>query len=134
MLKFKVKDEAQKRLVEAMRRVPDVATKKTNQVLKTYGAPEMVKEIISLTPESGRTWEGKLQSAKSVGDLRREMGDLSFTLKPKKAWNYLVFPNRGIGRSNPVAQEFFERGVENAHDRVINKVTEALEKAAKPKI
>lgn len=90
--------------------------------------------IIGFMPRSDRT----KKHAKDSKPLDQEDINLGFRIfakggaaKNKGSFGYLVFPNEGRGPSNPIAQEFFEQGLESRLDKLTLIVLEALEEGIK---
>lgn len=127
MISFELDHKENERLIKAMEKVPEKAERLANQLLKTYGVPTLIKSIVGFIPISNRD----KKHAKNSQPLKHELINLGFTVKAKPRFRYLVFPDQGIGRSNPIAQEFFVKGLESSSDQITNKVIEALEEANK---
>lgn len=93
-----------------------------NDVLHNDASQILQQEITRLMPVSGRHWAGKKGSAKSSGSLRDEKSNLAITVKAKKAYSYLYFPDDGTDtRRHAGNQRFFERGAENKQSQIIDR-------------
>lgn len=128
-LKFKKSQEVQRQ----MAKVPDKAEKAVNNVLRTTGINTAIQAITGFIPVSNRN----KRHAKTSNPLKGDLMNLGFKVYPrggaannKNSFGYLVFPNDGIGPHNYIAQEFFERGGEQASTRIFNDLMQALAEAA----
>lgn len=120
------------RLLEAMKKVPEVSERVVNDVLKSRGTKEVMQAIIGFMPVSKRD----KKHAKFSNPLKEVMFNLGFDIvakggaaKNKGSFGYLVFPNEGRGPHNPVAQAFFERGLESREDIILDYVIDELVRA-----
>lgn len=123
---------ASQKLLEAMAKVPERSEKLVNDVLRTSGTAAVMNSIIGFMPVSDR----KKRHAKHSKPLKAVMFNLGFDIiakggaaSNKNSFGYLVFPNEGRGSHNPVAQLFFERGLERVEDMVLDDVLAALQQA-----
>ncbi|MGF3214609.1 hypothetical protein ACQV2X_05565 [Facklamia sp. P12945] len=126
MVKFNIEFEDNKELLEAFKQIPNKAEKVTNDFLESKGAPETMRAIIGLMPIS----RVNKQHAKESSSLQKKMENLGFEILPKKKFNYLVFPNDGIGNKNLKEQMFFQLGLKQVEGPLIKQLTDALLKAA----
>lgn len=133
-MKFESKTHGQDELMQAMEKVPKRSEEIINKVLHSSGGKEVSMAIIGFMPRSDRT----KKHAKDSKPLEQEDINLGFRIfakggaaKNKGSFGYLVFPNEGRGPSNPVAQEFFEQGLESRLDKLTLIVLEALEEGIK---
>jgi len=124
-MKYELDIAKSKKLEEAMKQIPDKSEKLVNESLHTKGAKQMTSAIVGFMPVSGRL----KTHAKTSSSLKSTNFNLGFEIMPKAKFNYLVFPDEGRGRSNPVAQNFFKKGSEQAGDRILDDVMKALEEA-----
>lgn len=120
------------RLLEAMKKVPEVSERVVNDVLKSRGTKEVMQAIIGFMPVSKRD----KKHAKFSNPLKEVMFNLGFDIvakggaaKNKASFGYLVFPNEGRGPHNPVAQAFFERGLESREEIILDYVIDELVRA-----
>lgn len=120
------------RLVEAMSKIPSKSEEVVNRVLKNRGAKEVIQGIIGFMPVSKRN----KNHAKFSNPLKEVMFNLGFDViakggaaKNKGSYGYLVFPNEGRGPSNPVAQQFFEKGLASREDIILDYVIDELVRA-----
>lgn len=120
------------RLADAMAKLPGRSEEVINKVLKSKGTKEVMTAIIHFMPVSKRD----KQHAKFSDPLKDRMQHLGFEIVAKGgaankrgSFGYLVFPNDGRGSHNPIAQEFFERGLEAKEDLLLDMVLDELIKA-----
>lgn len=92
-----------------------------NDVLHNEAGTLIHDEVMRLLPESKRTWKGKKKAAKATKSLMIVEGNLAVTVKTKKAYGYLYFPDDGSNTKNHAGnQRFFERGGEAKKDEIID--------------
>ena len=121
------------RLQEAMKNYEGNTEEAINEVLHSEEVSELVSNKIKrLMPVSGKHWRGKKPAAKTGKSLESLQGNLSLTVKNKKAYGYLYFPNDGTNTKRHRGQQFFfERGGETAQgeivERCINKLITTFE-------
>lgn len=127
MVKFAIEFENSQALVDAFKKVSNQAEKLTNDYLNSTGSELVIKKIIGLMPVGERN----NRHAKTSSSLKKEMMNLGFEIKPKKAFNYLVFPNDGIGKRNSNQQSFFELGLEQSESEILRGLIDKLYEAAK---
>lgn len=132
-LRFELNDSQIQELENAMKKVPENVEQKVNSILHGKGCKEMMQSIIGFMPVSNRN----KKHAKNSNPLGKEDINLGFRIfakggaaNKKGSFGYLVFPNEGRGSSNPVAQKFFERGMESSSDRIMSDLLKALEEGA----
>lgn len=133
MVKFTVDTTASQKLADAMAKIPEHSERLINEVLKSKGSKEVIESIIGFMPVSNRN----KPHAKESNPLKAKMFNLGFDIvarggaaKNKGSFGYLVFPNEGRGKHNPHAQEFFERGLNDRRDAIMDAMIEALVKAS----
>ncbi|SFH68625.1 hypothetical protein [Pisciglobus halotolerans] len=126
MVKFQLNAQESERIEQAMARIPEESERMVNDVLKSKGVKKAIESIVGFMPISDR----KKAHAKLSNPLKQNMINLGFEITPKPRFGYLVFPNDGIGRSNPVKQQFFENGLEKVTDSILDDVVLALEEAS----
>ncbi|MGX7108349.1 hypothetical protein [Facklamia miroungae] len=126
MVKFSIEFEDNEELLEAFQKVPNKAEKVTNNFLESKGAPEAMRAIIGLMPVS----RVSKRHAKDSSSLKQKMENLGFEIMPKKKFNYLVFPNDGVGSKNLKEQIFFQLGLKQVEGSITIQLTDVLLKAA----
>lgn len=91
-----------------------------HDVLGNDGAMLISESIHNLLPVSGRRFKGHTRGAKATPVTsvfgRYWEGETTLVVQSRPKFGYLVFPNDGRGQR---AQEFMERGLDAAKDRVI---------------
>ena len=109
------------RLEEAMRNFQGNTEATINDVLHGEGGQLIHDEIKRLMPMSGKRWKGKKAPAKSSNSLQIVGGNLSVTVKAKKAYQYLYFPDDGSNtRRHAGNQQFFLNSGENQKEQIMN--------------
>lgn len=109
------------RLEEAMRNFQGNTEATINDVLHSEGGQLIHDEIKRLMPMSGKRWNGKKAPAKTSNSLQIVGGNLSVTVKTKKAYQYLYFPDDGSNtRRHAGNQQFFLNSGENQKEQIMN--------------
>lgn len=133
-MKYTLDTKGQDDLIKAMEATPRKVEATANKVLHTTGGKEVSMAIIGFMPRSNRN----KKHAKDGDALNQEDLNLGFRIyarggaaRNKGSYGYLVFPNEGRGRSNPVARKFFEEGLESREDKLILIVLDALAEGTK---
>ncbi|KZR58455.1 hypothetical protein A3781_17350 [Bacillus badius] len=119
-----------------MRQLPDEMEDVVNHALHDRGIRIAVQEITRLIPVStGKHGIRKKLHAKNSKWSKSEKSNLGFTIRTrggaankKGSFGYLVFPNDGRGSSNPMKQEFAERGVVAASPKIMNLLNQNIER------
>lgn len=133
-MKYILDTKGQDELIAAMKATPGKVEVAANKALHTTGGKEVSMAIIGFMPKSDRN----KKHAKDGNALNQEDLNLGFRIyarggaaRNKGSYGYLVFPNEGRGRSNPVARKFFEEGLESREDKLILIVLDALAEGTK---
>ena len=101
---------------------PKNAEKTINDVLHGYGYDEIDKNIRRIMPVSGRTWKKKKKSAKTGNSLQGVESNLAITVKSRKNYSYLYFPDDGSNtRRHRGGQHFMYRGAEASKKKIIER-------------
>ena len=115
--------EGSSRLEEAMLKIPEKSEEVINNVLKSKGTKEVMQGIIGFMPVSDR----EKKHAKYSNSLKERLFNLGFDIvarggaaNKKGSFGYLVFPNEGQGPHNKVAQEFFQKGLAEREEVVLD--------------
>lgn len=112
------------RLEQNIQKLPNRAEKILNDVLQVKVSPLLERSILGLMPISNRK-KKHAKMFKSLSTNNKE--NLTVTLKPKPKFQYLVFPDLGIGTSSKNApQLFMERGVKRETNQSIEECNKAL--------
>ena len=94
-----------------------------NQVLKESGGQLAVDKITNLIPVSIEDLRRGHRHAKSSKPLNVQYFNLGFRVRPKKKFEYIKYPDLGIGTSQyNQPQDFMQRGLQMA----VSPITEAL--------
>lgn len=118
-------------LEEKLQKLPGQTEKTINDILNKTGVQLVQDNIISRMPIS----EKKKKHAKFSSPLRAEKFNLGFEIKPKRQFNYLVFPNNALGTSHSESpQEFMETGLDLSVKDIIEKLNEQIDKKLKEEL
>ena len=111
------------RYEELLKQLPNRSEAVINKYLEATGIEIARREMENLTPVSDRQ-KSHAKYAKPYS--RQEFPNLGFTVITSKAYNYLVFPDEGLGTSKgKAAQQFASRGVERASKERIKGINDA---------
>lgn len=116
-------------LIKKVEQIPNRSEKVINDALKSKGAPLAMQEIQEGIPVS--TWKGRVLNKKHARNnkaLNVKYGNLEFTIRPKKQFEYIKYPDLGIGTSqhNP-PKNFMRGGLEKARPPIVKNLTKAVE-------
>lgn len=115
------------RLHQAAQQYADNAEMAINEVLHEEGGKLIMDNIMPKLPRSGRTWKGKAAPAASTQPFTQEAGNLSVTVKTKKKYHYLYFPDDGSNTVHHAGnQQFMLGGGETAAPDIIERCIEKL--------
>lgn len=99
-----------------------------NQVLNDEGSDIAVKKIEPLIPVSAEQLRRGHKHAKFSSPLKVEHINLGFIIRPKKKFEYLKYPDLGIGHSkNNQPEEFMKRGLTVALDPITEKMLKGFD-------
>ena len=122
MARLDLEMEDFERLQQALINFPGDSEKAINDVFHTDGVKLVSEEIQRLIPVSGRTWNGKRKAAKVSKSLTNENGNLSFTVKTTKNYQYLYFPDDGTSTEHHAGnQQFFHKGGQAKRSEIIDR-------------
>jgi hypothetical protein len=116
-------------LENKMSLIPGNTERIMNDVLHNEGVNIAIEHIKPIIPVS--TWEGRVRNklhAKSANPLTSKKDNLGFTIRPKPRFNYLKYPDLGIGRSainDP--RMFMESGLKRAAPKIVDRLSERLD-------
>lgn len=118
------------KLEEKMARLPNKMEDVINNTLHGDGIERATKDITHLIPVSKPRKSRLLKRhARMSNWSKSEKDNLAFTVKSyggaaknRGSFGYLVFPNEGRGRSNPIEQRFMERGLESASPKILDRL------------
>ncbi|NCG67802.1 hypothetical protein GWJ21_07515 [Bacillus coagulans] len=116
-------------LIRKVQQIPNRSEKVINDTLKIKGSPLAMQKIQEGIPVS--TWKGRVlnkKHARNYKSLNVKHGNLEFTIRPKRQFEYIKYPDLGIGTSkgNP-PKEFMHGGLEKARPPIIKDLTNAVE-------
>lgn len=126
---YQLSDENIERLQTTIKQYQQEAEVKINQYLHGKGYDMFEKAIHNAIPESGRRWNGKKTAARKANSLQDEnvSDNLSVTIKARKNYRYLYFPDDGSNTLHHCGnQRFFEKGVESNEEQAVNDMVELL--------
>lgn len=123
MAKFELKSEDLKRLEKALVQLPNKGEQEINKVLHTESEEKVSKSIQELINISAKK---KGTHARLGQPFKTEHFNLGFFIRTYPSYGYLVFPDEGIGKRNPVRQDFTGRGIERERPKVVDRLMEVL--------
>lgn len=110
------------KLQKAMQNFQGNVEETVNDVLHNYAGPILEEEVMRLMPASKRIWKGKKKAASKTKSLMIVKENLAVVVKPKKAYQYLYFPDDGSNTQRHVGnKQFFKRSGENKKKDVIDR-------------
>lgn len=121
---FKINYEQMLKLEDKMAKYPGDVEEAVNRVIHERGSKLIVMNIIGFMPRSKGPGPHARDSARSVFV---EKVNLGATFSEGGNFSYLIFPEAGLGKRNPVEQAFFLEGVEKSHEVIMGWIMEALE-------
>lgn len=111
-------------LLSKLEKIPDESEAVINQTLKNESGKTAVDSIDSITPVSKKALSRTHpKHAKGSNAYRVTYGNLGFTIRPTKNFNYIKFPDLGIGTSADSSPKRFMR---NGLDRSVPKIEQQL--------
>lgn len=119
------------RLENKLKQIPNESEKIVNNYLHNKGMLHTMDTIRPLIPIS--TWKGRVVRKRHARDnesLRNTTFNLGFTIRPKKAYDYLKYPDLGIGTSQrnlPI--EFMANGLEKSTPKLVDELNNNLTNA-----
>ena len=117
-------------LESAMKQYGQGAGDIVQEVYKDFAGEHIAESIINagVFPVSGRKFKGHSRGAKATGPklFSHEISGLSLTVIARGRFGYLIFPDEGRGKHNPVAHHFMQAGVEKAAPEVIDRILAKL--------
>lgn len=95
-----------------------------NNVIHNRGAKLIMMNIIGFMPRSKLN---KPHAKDSANNLESDTYNLGVMISEGSNFGYLIFPELGIGRRNPVEQGFMVGGLDKSSDVIFQWIVEALE-------
>lgn len=121
--KFELKLEDVKRINDIIKSYSGDAEKQINDYLSGPGKIKIINSIVNLIPVSDKD----KKHAKDSKPLEGVNYNLSLTIRSKRQFNYLYFPQMAEGTSkNNTPNDFMEKGVDSIYDSVVNDLIERL--------
>nr|BDD47234.1 hypothetical protein 8 [Bacillaceae bacterium] len=118
-------------LEEKLQKLPGETEKTINDILHKTGVRIVQDKIISRMPVSDKN----KKHAKLSNPLRSENFNLGFEIKPKRQFNYLVFPNNALGTSyGGTPQEFMETGLGLSTKDIIEEINQEIDRKLKEEL
>lgn len=121
------------RLMEAIAEYGSHADEIISEYLREKGGEDVVRGIIPNMPTSGVRWRGKPVASRTAAAMNRKkvfddaVSGLVLTVKSKKPYNYLYFPDDGSNTLNHAGeQHFMMAGAEAATKEIIDGCIERL--------
>lgn len=119
-------------LLVTMERYSDDSEKVINNVLKQTGSNIAIQNIEKIIPVSPETLKKGHKHAKFSKPLQVQHINLGFIIRPKKRFNYIKYPDLGIGTSkNNVPDEFMKRGLQFSIDPITEELLKGFDELNK---
>lgn len=110
-------------LLSKMERYSSQSEQVINTVLKEYGGKTAVSKITPIIPVSAEQARRGHRHAQSSTPLRVQYKNLGFVIRPKNPFDYLKYPDLGIGTSiKNQPKEFLMRGLDMAVDPIVTEL------------
>ncbi|MBP3967734.1 hypothetical protein KAF80_01565 [Bacillus sp. WL1] len=117
-------------LERKMKQIPSKSEQTLNKVLHTDGVNLAVESIQPKIPVS--TWKGRVRNKKHAKDQRALTNsklNLGFMIRPTPRFNYLKYPDLGIGNSKKnTPRKILERGLQTATPKISERLNTELDK------
>lgn len=130
---FNIDKSELERLEKTMKEFPSVSEKAINSVLHEEAGDILQTAIKGFMPVSNRKWKGKSAGAKGANSLQNDNGqNLSVTVRTKKTYQYLYFPDDGTNTKRHAGnKQFFKHGGEEKQSEIIDKCIEKITESIK---
>lgn len=106
------------------------AGQRIQEVFTGFAAGEIKENVLPLVHQSGRTFKGHRQSARSAGPEKvftHTVNNLTLIVRTNQTYGYLYFPDDGSNTKRHAGnQQFMQRGMEQATDEIIERCLAAL--------
>lgn len=112
------------RLQKAIINFGEKAEKTINDYLKGEGKEKFIDGVENIIPVSDRN-KSHAKMSNPLQGVQEE--NMTITIKNKKPYQYLYFPDTGGFVTNPVGQNFMEKGMESKVDSVVNDILDRLQ-------
>lgn len=118
-----------KELENKMKQIPGKSEESLNKVLHGDGINISIENIQPDIPIS--KWKGRVRKKKHAQNqkaLANKKSNLGFTIRPKPQFNYLKYPDLGIGKSSgKPPQKILENGLKKATPKIVSKLSTELD-------
>lgn len=114
------------KLTELISKIPNKSEEIINKTLENKAVP-LVKENIEKRINLSKNWKGQLLNknhAQISGPFFAKMSNLGFELVSKPKFNYLIFPDQGVGKNNKTKQDFMLLGLEESTTEIVEMLEE----------
>lgn len=116
------------KLLVKMEKYSSESERVINKVLRSRGSDIAVKKIEQLIPVSEEQLRKGHKHAKFSRPLQVEHINLGFIVRPKKKFDYIKYPDLGIGHSQyNQPEEFMKRGLQIALDPITDELLKGFE-------
>ncbi|WP_205603261.1 hypothetical protein [Heyndrickxia ginsengihumi] len=110
-------------LLKNMQKIPNRSEKVINDTLRIKGAPKAMDNIQSGIPVSPK----RKKHAHDSKALNVKYGNLEFFIRPKKTFDYIKYPDLGIGTSkHNQPKQFMKKGLEKATPKILDDLSTAV--------
>ncbi|MGG5375976.1 phage protein [Enterococcus sp. DIV0213j] len=129
---WELKINGQDELLVRMERYSSESERLINEALKAKGSDIATDRITRIIPVSKTDLRKGHQHAKSSRPLKTQYFNLGFTIRPTKKFEYLKYPDLGIGTSKKnQPDEFMKRGLGLALDPITELLIRQFDKLNK---
>ncbi|EOC7149449.1 hypothetical protein ACI7NL_001080 [Listeria monocytogenes] len=114
------------KLTELISKIPNKSEEIINKTLETKAVP-LAKQNIEKRINLSKNWKGQLLNknhAQTAGPFVAKMSNLGFELVSKPKFNYLIFPDKGVGKNNKTKQDFMLLGLEESTAEIVEMLEE----------
>ncbi|AFN39948.1 hypothetical protein ACEXFN_001078 [Listeria monocytogenes] len=114
------------KLTELISKIPNKSEEIINKTLETKAVP-LAKQNIEKRINLSKNWKGQLLNknhAQTAGPFVAKMSNLGFELVSKPKFNYLIFPDQGVGKNNKTKQDFMLLGLEESTAEIVEMLEE----------
>ncbi|EAC5361774.1 hypothetical protein KR917_002244 [Listeria monocytogenes] len=114
------------KLTELISKIPNKSEEIINKTLETKAVP-LAKQNIEKRINLSKSWKGQLLNknhAQTAGPFVAKMSNLGFELVSKPKFNYLIFPDQGVGKNNKTKQDFMLLGLEESTAEIVEMLEE----------
>lgn len=110
-------------LFEQMKKVPNQSERIINEILRHEGAQMVIDAIQPTIPLSPR----RKKHAQKSNALTAKHGNLEFTIRPKRSFEYIKYPDLAIGTSqHNEPKNFMKQGLDKTTKPIIIKLLEGI--------